>query len=83
MLRPCESGSPASDEWARGLFQRRLNDLHHATASVLPQAGALASMAENIAKRLRVGGKVMLAGNGGSACQAQHFAAELLGRLRV
>lgn len=32
---------------------------------------------------LRKGGKVMVAGNGGSAADAQHFAAELIGRFKV
>ena len=33
-----------------------------------------------IAECLRAGGKVMACGNGGSAADAQHFAAELIGR---
>jgi len=33
-----------------------------------------------ITKSLKSGGKVMIAGNGGSAADAQHFAAELVGR---
>ena len=35
-----------------------------------------------IASSLRRGGKVLVCGNGGSATDAQHFAAELVGRLR-
>ena len=34
-----------------------------------------------ISRRLATGGKVMWVGNGGSAAQSQHFAAELIGRL--
>ena len=33
-----------------------------------------------IAECLRAGGKIMACGNGGSAADAQHFAAELIGR---
>ena len=33
-----------------------------------------------IAKRLRMGNKVLICGNGGSAADAQHFAAEIVGR---
>lgn len=44
--------------------------------------GALMAMAERIAGALSSGGKVMLCGNGGSAADAQHLAAELLVRLR-
>lgn len=39
-------------------------------------------IAEAIAEALRRGGKVLLCGNGGSAAEAQHMAAELLVRLR-
>lgn len=42
----------------------------------------IVQMAESIAASLRSGGKVMLCGNGGSAADAQHLAAELLIRLR-
>jgi D-sedoheptulose 7-phosphate isomerase len=38
-------------------------------------------IAGRIATSLKEGGKVMLAGNGGSASDAQHIAAELVGRL--
>ena len=37
---------------------------------------------EVIAKSLRSGGKILLCGNGGSAADSQHLAAELLVRLR-
>ena len=37
-------------------------------------------VAELMAEALRAGGKVLLFGNGGSAADAQHFAAELVGR---
>ena len=43
----------------------------------------VAEMAARIAASLRDGGKVMLCGNGGSAADAQHLAAELLVRLRA
>jgi len=39
-------------------------------------------VAEHIINTLRAGGKVMVCGNGGSAADAQHFAAELVGRFR-
>ncbi len=35
-----------------------------------------------IAERLRAGNKVLICGNGGSACDAAHFAEELTGRFR-
>jgi len=41
----------------------------------------LDAAAEAIALRLRAGGKVLVFGNGGSAAEAQHFAAELVNGL--
>jgi D-sedoheptulose 7-phosphate isomerase len=41
---------------------------------------ATLAIAERIAASLKGGGKVLLAGNGGSAADAQHIAAELVGR---
>jgi D-sedoheptulose 7-phosphate isomerase len=42
----------------------------------------VATIAERIAEALRAGGKILLAGNGGSAADAQHIAAEFLSRFR-
>jgi len=42
--------------------------------------GAVFRTAETIVATLRRGGKVLVFGNGGSAADAQHFAAELVGR---
>ncbi len=55
-------------------------DLHDAarSTSVGPAAEAAAAMIE----ALRRGGKVLVFGNGGSAADAQHFAAELVGRFQ-
>ncbi|MGQ0650777.1 MAG: phosphoheptose isomerase [Betaproteobacteria bacterium] len=43
-------------------------------------AGPIARAGELLAERLRAGSKVLACGNGGSAADAQHFAAELLNR---
>ncbi|OGX84448.1 phosphoheptose isomerase [Hymenobacter glacialis] len=42
----------------------------------------IAEAAELFAQSLRNGGKVLTCGNGGSLCDAQHFAEELSGRYR-
>ena len=39
--------------------------------------------AEHLAERLRQGNKVLACGNGGSAADAQHFAAELVNRFEI
>jgi D-sedoheptulose 7-phosphate isomerase len=59
----------------RALLAAALNELEADVAS-------LAAMAERVIEALRGGHKVLIAGNGGSAAEAQHFAAELVGRFR-
>jgi D-sedoheptulose 7-phosphate isomerase len=44
---------------------------------------AIEIVTEEIVRSLRAGGKVLLCGNGGSAADAQHLAAELIGRFRM
>jgi D-sedoheptulose 7-phosphate isomerase len=46
-------------------------------------AGAIARAAEVVIEALSRGGKALLFGNGGSAADAQHIAAELVGRFEV
>ena len=46
-------------------------------------AGPLAQAAELMVSCLIGNGKVLACGNGGSAADAQHFAAELVGRFEV
>ncbi|HET6898233.1 MAG TPA: SIS domain-containing protein, partial [Vicinamibacteria bacterium] len=43
-------------------------------------AGFILAVGHRIAQTLREGGKVLTFGNGGSAADAQHFAAEIVGR---
>ena len=58
-----------------------------AAVSVFAGLKALEPQVEQIAARmtevLQAGGKVLFCGNGGSACEAQHFAAELVGRYKM
>jgi len=44
---------------------------------------AIEATAKEMASRLRAGGKVLVCGNGGSAADAQHFAAELVNRFQM
>ena len=46
-------------------------------------AGPLAAAAERMVQCLRDDGKILACGNGGSAADAQHFAAELLNRFEM
>jgi D-sedoheptulose 7-phosphate isomerase len=58
-----------------------LREVLSSSAVTLPPL--LDQCALTLVKSLRAGGKVMVCGNGGSAADAQHFAAELVGRFEV
>ena len=45
-------------------------------------SGAVAAIARHLADCLRAGGRVLTCGNGGSLCDAMHFAEEMSGRFR-
>jgi D-sedoheptulose 7-phosphate isomerase len=68
-------------EIAAAHFRRSLEALTRAADDAGFGATVLA-IAQAIEASLRAGGKVMLAGNGGSAADAQHIAGEFLSRLR-
>lgn len=65
--------------YVRSVFQASI-DVKRQTLET--QAEMIARMAEAICASLSQGGKVLLCGNGGSAADAQHLAAELLVRMR-
>ena len=72
--------NPANDISA--YFRRSREAMQRAEAdTALSQA--IADISKRIAQSLRDGGKLMLAGNGGSAADAQHIAAELLSRFKL
>jgi len=60
--------------------QRLLESAGLLEASVEPCADAIAAAAQLLGEALRDGRRVLTFGNGGSAADAQHFAAELSGR---
>lgn len=45
--------------------------------------GTVSALADEIVKCLKNGGKLVLCGNGGSACDAMHFAGEIVGRFQM
>jgi D-sedoheptulose 7-phosphate isomerase len=63
-------------------FRRSREALQRAEADT-ELAQAIADISKRTAQSLRGGGKLMLAGNGGSAADAQHIAAELLSRFKL
>lgn len=53
-----------------------------AGAAVAPNVRAIVAAAEMVAAAFQQGGKLLLCGNGGSAADCQHMAADLVSRLR-
>ena len=63
------------DSFAEG----HLDVAHEVLTTLRPKIEAVAA---GMAERIRAGGKIMACGNGGSAADAQHFAAELVNRFQ-
>jgi len=61
-------------------FLKESGDLKHRVAETL--SGEILEAAQTIRDRLASGGKLLLMGNGGSAADSQHIAAELIGRFK-
>ncbi|HTL53228.1 MAG TPA: SIS domain-containing protein [Planctomycetota bacterium] len=59
-----------------------LKDLTAVAQAAAAFSPALDKLAVDLVAVLKAGGKVLTAGNGGSACDAQHFSEELVGRYR-
>ena len=75
----CETGEAAASPIVEYLERSR-----DAVAAAIEAPGfvaTIAAIAERLAAALAAGNKVLLAGNGGSAADAQHLAGELLSRL--
>jgi len=69
-------GKTGSNGSAVADLDRVLNDFFRT------RSGLFEAASEIIAARVRAGGKVLVFGNGGSAAEAQHFAAELVNGIR-
>jgi D-sedoheptulose 7-phosphate isomerase len=64
------------------VVDQHLTALAEAIVGYRAVAGDLARWGTQLAQHLGEGGRLLVAGNGGSAAEAQHLAAELVGRLR-
>jgi D-sedoheptulose 7-phosphate isomerase len=78
--------SPPGDSHDGEVMQRTLSHrcavLSEGLAELEKRGPELGRAAALLVATLRGGHKIMLAGNGGSAAEAQHFSAELVGRFR-
>lgn len=61
---------------------RHRSTLERAISQLTVHAAGLTEAAECLVETLSTGHKVLVAGNGGSAAEAQHFASELVGRFK-
>ncbi|MFO8016580.1 MAG: SIS domain-containing protein, partial [Candidatus Woesearchaeota archaeon] len=61
----------------------RIQESINAKEKLKSLAGDIENMGESIVECLKAGNKILIAGNGGSAADAQHMAAELVGRFRM
>ncbi|GLZ29170.1 phosphoheptose isomerase [Lentzea sp. NBRC 105346] len=62
--------------------ETHLNGLDHTLSALRAQAPRITRWGATLARRLVDGGRLLAAGNGGSAAEAQHLTAELVGRYR-
>lgn len=68
-----------SKEW----ISQELNSVAESFRALAELAPTIAEIAERCTAALKAGGKVMFCGNGGSAADSQHLAAELVGRYKL
>jgi D-sedoheptulose 7-phosphate isomerase len=73
---------PDDDALIAGFFGRSLAALQAASEDVA-LLRLVGEIAQTIAQSMRGGGKLLIAGNGGSAADAQHLAAEFLSRYLI
>ena len=69
---------PTADQTIKNIFRAHAEMIEKLDA-LTPEIGRLAELANACLTR---GGKIMLMGNGGSAADSQHIAAELVGRFQ-
>lgn len=72
--------APMNDFLKRRLLDHVQESIHLKTAFFEKEMDHILAQAQDLAERLRRGCKILVCGNGGSAADAQHFAAELTGR---
>ena len=79
-LPPVLPGSGCVDPATADIVEAHLDNVVPALDSLRRQSGRLAAWGVELAQRLLRGQRLLAAGNGGSAAEAQHLTAELVGR---
>ncbi|MGM7421532.1 PfkB family carbohydrate kinase [Cellulosimicrobium sp. CpK407] len=73
-------GSAGPQDAARRWLREHAADLHDGLDLLTAEAGRLDAWGARLADTVLAGGRLLVAGNGGSAAEAQHLTAELVGR---
>ena len=63
-------------------FEKQIKENVNLHLSLIKMSNEVEKSIKLISKKIKNGGKILFCGNGGSAADAQHLAAELLVRLR-
>jgi D-sedoheptulose 7-phosphate isomerase len=77
-----EAHSVAAD-WTERAIAEHVRAAIPVLAALELESPRLARWAMRLAERLEAGGRLLIAGNGGSAAEAQHLSAEFVGRFRT
>ena len=67
---------------AEAVFAKAIDEHLHVVSQIRERRSVLQAIAQTMAAAISRGGKVLWCGNGGSAADSQHLAAELIGRFR-
>jgi D-sedoheptulose 7-phosphate isomerase len=74
------SDAPVAQPKSEAAVRSHLDSVLPALESLRNQSCLVAAWGEELARRLQRGARLLAAGNGGSAAEAQHLTAELVGR---
>ena len=80
LLSALPAGAGFPDAASTDIVRTHLDNVLPALESLRSQSGRLAAWGVELAQRLMRGQRLLAAGNGGSAAEAQHLTAELVGR---
>jgi D-sedoheptulose 7-phosphate isomerase len=80
--QPLERDLGLCGVWRRSVAEAHLDQLAQAIEQFRAETARLLRWGEQLARVLVGGGRLLVAGNGGSAAEAQHLTSELVGKMR-